>query len=85
MKKPLLITGRLRSLMHRKLKKSGEWRGTRSGVKIKLRLLAQLTLDGEAIAWEARFGREWQQGKASDVFAAVLQIEGAAAKAARVN
>jgi len=85
MKKPLLITGHLRALMHRKLREAGLWKGTRSGVKIQLRLLSQPTLDGEAIAWQARIGREWQKGNARDVFSAVLQIEGAAAKAARVN
>jgi hypothetical protein len=84
--KPLIFTGRLRSAIYRELRQSGAWKGSRLGVKIRIRLLKQKTIAG-AIEWEARLlqpaGFEWKQGNAEDVFAATRQIEEAAAAAKR--
>ncbi len=69
------ITPHTRSLIYRAIKKAGEWKGTRRGVDIAIRLVDQPTLDGKRVSWRAHFKTLWVADHALTIRDAIDEIE----------
>ena len=75
-----LFSPHARSAISHLVHRAGQWKGTRHGVKVEIRLSAQPDLEGKAFEWRARIltraaGYQWQDGVAGSVFDALRDIE----------
>lgn len=76
-----LVTPHTRSLIYRAVKIAPhQWHGTRHGVKMRIQIISQRTLDDEAVVWHARINKQWQSGRSQTVRDAIDAIEIEAAK-----
>lgn len=74
-----LVGSQLRGVIIQSVKNLGHWHGTRRGIKI------EMVTDSHGphvrLVWRARIGKEWKQGNAESVYAAIAAIEELAGKA----
>jgi hypothetical protein len=76
-----LITPHTRSLIYRAIGATGEWRGERRGVTMRIQLLNQPELfRGSRVHWRARFQNVWISSFADTIRDAIDDIEDRAKK-----
>jgi len=68
-----LIGNQLRGVMVHAIAQLGQWHGTRRGIKIELAL--DRSSPRSRVQWRARIRKEWKQGNAESVYAAIAAIE----------
>lgn len=76
-----IITPHTRSLIYRATKIGPhQWHGTRHGVKMRIQLLSQRTLDDDSVTWHARINKQWKSGQSKTIHDAIEAIELEAAR-----
>ena len=68
------------SLVIRSLQDTGEWRGTRAGVRLRLKLSDQLHIEGKRVLWCVWIPKNWKDrktGRADTVKRALEEAEAA--------
>ncbi len=68
------VSAHVRGAITRAVKETGEWHGTRRGIKLEFKRSSQPTLEGLTLEWRARVGKIWHQGKAGNVWDALQEI-----------